>query len=299
MTNNEEIKKKWAERDRVTRAITKDGLFRAAAIHNTVSVQSAHDRHSLDPLRSLVLARAMAGASLMASFLKGEERVVLMAEGDGEVKTVYAEALQVGEVRGYAVLNKAPAEERTGPLGKGLFKVQRIMYGKQEPVTGIVELHRGDITSDLSHYLTQSEQIPSTFIFDMTFDAQDRPLQSVGLLVQAMPGARPEDIFKVYDNLDYLDRLTEFADKGYSPEDILRAVMPSEIDVLSNTPVDFFCRCSLDRFKSILLTIGYEEVAEMQASGQNELVCQYCSERYYLSEEDFTELKEQLLARRN
>ena len=133
----------------------------------------------------------------------------------------------------------------------------------------------------------------------MTFDAQDRPLQSVGLLVQAMPGARPEDIFKVYDNLDYLDRLTEFADKGYSPEDILRAVMPSEIDVLSNTPVDFFCRCSLDRFKSILLTIGYEEVSEMQASGQNELVCQYCSERYYLSEEDFTELKEQLLARRN
>lgn len=299
MTNNEEIKKKWAERDRVTRAITKDGLFRAAAIHNTVSVQSAHDRHSLDPLRTLVLSRAMAGASLMASFLKGEERVVLMAEGDGEVKTVYAEALQVGEVRGYAVLNKTPAEERTGPLGKGLFKVQRIMYGKQEPVTGIVELHRGDITSDLSHYLTQSEQIPSAFIFDMTFDEQDRPLQSVGLLVQAMPGARPEDIFKVYDNLDYLDRLTEFADKGYSPEDILRAVMPSEIDVLSNTPVDFFCRCSLDRFKSILLTIGYEEVAAMQASGQNELVCQYCSERYYLSEEDFTELKEQLLARRN
>lgn len=298
-SDEQQLKKKWAERDRVTRAITKDGLFRASVIHNPMAVRSAHERHGLDPLRTLMLGRALAGASLMASFLKGEERVVIVAEGDGQVKTVYAEALQVGEVRGYAVNNKAPEEGRQSPIGEGLLKVQRVLYGKQEPVTGIVELQRGDIASDLSHYLTQSEQIPSTFMFDMSFDEHDVPKQSVGLLMQAMPGARPEDIFKVYDTLDYLDRLTEFADKGYTPEDILRQVMPGDIDVLSSTPVDFFCRCSLDRFKSILLTIGYEEVSAMQAEGQNELSCQYCNEKYLLSDEDFTELKEQLLARRN
>lgn len=296
---DESLRKKWQTRDRVTRAMTRSGLFRAAVVHNSVSAKTAQERHKLDPMRALVLGRALSGATLMASFLNGEERVVVTAEGDGLVKNIYAEALQVGEVRGYATLNQEPATDRRSALGEGLLKVQRVLYGKREPVTGIVELRRGDITSDLGHYLTQSEQIPSAFVLDVSFDKDDLIKQSVGLLVQAMPGARPEDIFLVYDTVDYLERLTEFADKGYSPEDVLRQVLPGEIDVLSTSPVDFFCRCSLDRFKSVLSTLGYDELDAMQKAGHNELVCQYCNEHYYLNNGDFAEMKETVLAKRN
>ena len=92
----------------------------------------------------------MTGATLMASFLKGEERIVVTADGDGQVKSVYAEALHAGEVRGYSNLNGDKSEEANSPLGDGILKVQRILYGKQEPVTGIVELRKGDVTSDMS-----------------------------------------------------------------------------------------------------------------------------------------------------
>jgi len=299
MNENDRIKKQWAERDRVTKAISRDGQFRAAVVHNTVSVQNAQQRHKLDPMRALLLGRALTGATLMASFLKGEERVVVRADGDGQVKSVYAEALQVGEVRGYSSLNSSPEEARTSPLGEGILKVQRILYGKQEPVTGIVELSRGDLTTDMSHYLTQSEQIPSAFIIDVAFKDDELIRQSVGLLIQAMPGALPEEIFKIYDTVDYLERLTAFADKGYSPEDILHQVLPGEIDVLGTTPVDFFCRCSVDRFKDVLVTLSYDEITGMERNGQNELVCQYCGEHYYLSADDFTEMRERMLARRN
>ncbi|MCO6465504.1 MAG: Hsp33 family molecular chaperone HslO [Bradyrhizobiaceae bacterium] len=297
--NLESIRKKWTERDRVVKAITKDGMFRAAVVHNTLSVQTAQNQHELDPLRSLMLARAMSGATLMASFLKGEERVVLSFEGDGQIRTVYAEAMQVGEVRGYCTMNEEPVADRKSALGQGLLKVQRVLYGKNEPITGIVELIRGDVTTDLGHYLTQSEQIPSAFMLDCAYDEADKIRQSVGLLVQAMPGARPEDIFKVYDVLDMLDRPTEFADRGYTPEDILRQILPTDIDVLGSSPVDFFCRCSIERFKSVLLTLGYDEILSMERQGHNELHCQYCNKRYLLTEQDFGELKEQLLAKRN
>jgi len=294
-----DIRKKWSDRDRVTRAMTKDGAFRAACIHNPVTVRTAQTRHHLDPVRTLALGRLLTGATLMASFLKGEERVVVEASGNGPVSHVYAEALQVGEVRGYARANSQPDTTATSAMGSGILKVQRILYGNYEPVTGIVELTRGDITSDLGHYLTQSEQIPSAFVIDIAFDEHDIVRQSSGLLVQAMPGARPEDIFRVYDTVDYLGRLTEFADDGYSPDDILRQVLHGDVEITATSPVDFFCRCSLDRFKGILLTLGYDEVSGMEASGQNELVCQYCNERYYLEPKDFEELKTQLLVKRN
>lgn len=74
---NEDIKKKWLTRDRVTRAMTVDGLFRAAVIHNPNTVRTAQEKHNLDAVSSIVLARALTGASLMASFLNGEERVVV------------------------------------------------------------------------------------------------------------------------------------------------------------------------------------------------------------------------------
>lgn len=299
MDDANSMKKQWTERDRVTKCITKDGMFRAACVHNVKCARTAQERHALEPLRALVLARALASASLMASFLKGEERVAIDMSGDGLVRRVYAEALQVGEVRGFASLNSSPNPDANSALGTGLLKVQRVLYGKHDPVMGIVELRRGDITSDLSYYLTQSEQIPSAFVLDVDFDENDVIVQSAGLLIQSMPGARPEDIFRVYDTIDYLGKLTQFVNDGYSTEDILRQIMPTEIDIIDTSPVDFFCRCSLDKFKGMLLTLGYEEIAGMEKEGHSELVCQYCNNRYHLTTEDFDELKTQLLVPRN
>ncbi len=287
---SDSVKKLWAQRDRVTRAMTIDGTFRAAVVHNTTSVRTAQERHGLDGVPSLVLARTITGATLMASFLKGEERMVLSLEGDGLIRSVTAEAMQVGEVRGYITMNKKPDESRATPLGKGLLRVQRILYGEYEPVMGIVELRRGDVTSDLGYYLTQSEQIPSAFVIDVAYDEHQKIRQSIGLLVQAMPGARPEDIFKLYDAIDYLGRLTEFADSGYSPNDILRQILPSEIEIMASSPVDFFCRCSLERFTSALMTLDVKEIIQMQQENQRELVCQYCSAKYELRNEDFDRL---------
>jgi redox-regulated HSP33 family molecular chaperone len=78
---SDSVKKLWTQRDRVTRAMTIDGTFRAAVVHNATSVRTAQERHGLDGVPSLVLARTITGATLMASFLKGEERMVLSLEG--------------------------------------------------------------------------------------------------------------------------------------------------------------------------------------------------------------------------
>lgn len=296
--DHDSVRAMWEHRDRVTRALSQDGLFRVAAIQNSVVARTAQRRHQLDPVRALLLARALTSASLLASFMKGEERVSLMVEGSGAVKHVYAEALHVGEVRGYATLNTKPINPAE-PLGTGLLKVQRVLYGKQEPVTGVVELRHGDVTSDLGFYLTQSEQIPSVVVIDVVFNEHDEIIQSAGLLVQAMPGARPEDIFQVYDALDAMPRLTSYVERSMTTEAVIEEVFPIPTSMLETKAVDFFCRCSLDRFKSILLTLGYTELRSMRDAGQDELVCQYCNEQYELSAEDFDELLEQSLARQN
>ncbi len=57
------VKKLWTQRDRVTRAMTVDGTFRAAVVHNATSVRTAQERHGLDGVPSLVLAVEMSQAT--------------------------------------------------------------------------------------------------------------------------------------------------------------------------------------------------------------------------------------------
>lgn len=296
---HDDVKKLWKDRDRIVRAMTTNGLFRVSVMRSTVLSRLAQEKHHLDPLESLLLARALTGSSMMASFLKGEERITISIEGDGEIAMVYAEAIQVGEVRGYCRRNTKPAATNESPLGSGLLKVQRVLYNNFEPVTGVVALRKGDVTSDLSYYLTQSEQIPSVMIIDVAYDDEQRIRQAAGLLLQAMPGATNEDIFRTYDALDYLGNLTDYLDEGMTLEEVALKVMPSEATIMASTAADFFCRCSMDRFKSALLTLGLDEVEAMHRDGHRELVCQYCNSQYILTDQDFVEMREQLLAQRN
>ncbi len=56
--------------------------------------------------------------------------------------------------------------------------------------------------------------------------------------------------------------------------------------------MDFFCRCSKENFKSILLGLGKEVVADMKKQGQNELVCNFCNKKHLLDDKDFDGLLE-------
>lgn len=296
--NETDLKKQYQHRDRVARAISTDGKFRASCVVNTSMVREAQRRHELNQISTLLLGRAMQAATLLSSFLKGEERVVLETMGNGIIKKIFAEALQVGEVRGYVDINPQP-EMPEDALGIGLLRVTKVLYGKFEPVSGMVDLPKGNITTDLAYYLSQSEQIPSAVRLDMNVGEDNIIVSSGGLIVQALPGATEKEIIEVQNSIVELGEITALIESGYTVNEILRQAMPHDIEILSSTPVDFFCRCSLDRFKSIIVTLGIDEVRAMKESQQNELVCQYCNNHYYLSDSDFEEIINLQIAQKN
>jgi molecular chaperone Hsp33 len=304
-SSNQATKKLYTQRDRVVKVITEDGFFRLAAVRNTKCAQTAQEKHNLSPLAAVLLGRAMAGASLLSSFLKNEERVMLDFSGNGPAGKVFAEALEVGEVRGYVqnpqcVLDfAAPNVKLSDGLGIGLLRVSKILYNQFEPMVGVVELHASDITTDLAYYLTQSEQIPTAVLLDVSIDAEGKVEQSGGLMVQAMPGASDSAITEMHESLVKVQHLTEMLGGGYTPQEMLKIVSTQALKEIDDTAVDFFCRCSIDRFKAALPALGAEEIKEMQEQEQRELVCRYCNKHYYLSDQDFADILGVLQAKNN
>lgn len=299
----EDLKKALQLRDRVVRVLSEDGHFRAVAVKNSLTAQTAQENHNLDQTSAFFLSQALSGATLMSAFLKGEERIILEFEGAGPIRKVYAEALQVGETRGYVDLAPDAAERPVTAIGEaigaGMLKVAKVLFDEPEPVTGIVPLVKGDIGSDLAHYFAQSEQIPTAVVLDVDFNENGIVKQSGGLMVQAMPGHSKEQLKEIYEALLKIKTIAGLYESEKNPLEVLRHVLPFDFNLISSSQVDFFCRCSKDSFKSKLITLGTKELISMQKEGHDKLVCQYCNSEYKLDADDFEQIIEESRAKRN
>lgn len=300
---NEELKKIFQQRDRSVRVLSKDGFFRAVCVKTSNTSRTAQDNHKLDKVSAFFLSRMMTSSLMIASFLKGEERVVIEVDGSNVFRKLFAESMQLGEVRGYVDLNDTEKQYHVNDIseiiGPGSLRVTKILYHKAEPIQGIVPLVKGDIADDLAYYFVQSEQIPTAVVLDVEFDDLGEIKHSGGLMVQAMPGYHIDQLQAVLDKLESITPLSDYFSAGLNPKQVMKEILPFEFDVINSTQVDFFCRCSKDLFLSKLLTLGAEEIKSMKQIGHNELVCKYCNKHYYIDDGDFDKLIEESIAKTN
>ncbi|HOV92407.1 MAG TPA: Hsp33 family molecular chaperone HslO [Candidatus Kapabacteria bacterium] len=286
-------------RDRSIRLLAKNACFRAIFVKSTNLSREAAERHNLNSKASILLSKIMTAAALIASTLKGEERAIIELISNGYFKKVLGEASQNGEIRGYVQINDNLTNSNI-EIGSGYFMVTRILYDHAEPLTGIIELQDGDIDANLSYYYYKSEQIPTGVIISAELDSDGIIKYAGGLMVQAMPGYKRNDLEKIYNSMNQIKSLEEaiLCDENQSIE-FLKNHLPFDFDILKSQILDFFCRCSKESFIQKLSLLNLEELKEMQHLHQTELVCQYCNAHYYLDEEELENIITQKSALQN
>lgn len=289
-------KKEFEFKDRLIKGISKDGHFKISVIKTSDLVKEARQRHSLSLLNTVILGRALTATMLMASELKGEERIRLRMEGDGPIGFLVAEANSLGEVRGYvgnpaAELDYSDSSTTFGQgLGLGLLTFSKTLYNEAEPRTSTIQLINGDVTSDIAHYLTQSEQIDSALILDVGIDQNGEVTEAGGLLIQKLPGAPDGQIDMLQERLSSFPPVHKFFEDDQYIDEVMEKVMsPIKVKELSRQLVDFFCRCNKDRFLNALSMLNYADLKDMKGESQ-EIVCQYCNNKENISKEEIAEL---------
>lgn len=301
MINKEEFKNK----DRIIKGITRDRNFKISVVKTTDVVKTACKKHGLSLLNTVLLGRALTGAMLMASELKGEERIQLRLEGNGPVGLLVAEANSVGEIRGYsqhpdAELDYSKGDQEIGNgLGIGLMTFSKTLYNEARPRNSTIELVKGNVTEDLAHYMVQSEQIPSAVMLDVGIDTNGKVSEAGGIFIQKLPDAPEGKIVELQENLKSLDTISSLLKKDYYIDDIMEmATHPLEVKELTRYPVDFFCRCTKKRFKNALAMVSFDDLKEMEDEGQ-ELVCHYCNEHYMISKQEIEQIVTKARAKMN
>ncbi len=284
-------KKDFINKDRIIKGITSDGHFKVSVVKTTEVVRRAARRHELSLLNKVLLGRALTGTMLLASGLKGEERIRLRMEGNGPTGLILAEANSVGEIRGLVQHPKAeldPAKHTSVAegIGLGVLTVSKTLYNEADQINGSVEIVSGTVSEDIAYYLAQSEQVHSAIHLDVALDDQGEIRSAGGVLIQALPDAPEDRITTIQNNLKTMPPVTDLFESGDYIDDILvNVVSPYTVRELARQPVHFFCRCTKDRFTGALGMLNHEDLEAIADEGQ-ELVCHYCNERYHISREE-------------
>ena len=196
-------------RDEIVRAITADGMVKATAITGRALVERARTIHTLLPMATAALGRALMGASMMGDMLKEEKgAVTLQIKGGGPLGTVLAVSDHQGNVRGYVqnphvdLMEKYPGKLDVGAaVGQdGTLTVIKDL-GMKEPYVGSIGLFSGEIADDLAMYFVESEQIPTACALGVLVGTDQSVTAAGGYLIQLLPGAGEETITRIEEGV--------------------------------------------------------------------------------------------------
>ena len=272
--------------DRIVRAITKDGMVKAAAVSTRALTERARQIHKTLPVVTAALGRSLAAVSMMGNALKEDgASVTLRIQGGGPLGNVLAVSDNQGNVRG--TVGNPALDLPLRPDGKldvggavgcnGTLTVIRDLHMK-EPYIGSVALLGGEIAEDLAAYVVESEQIPTACGLGVLVDRDQSVLAAGGYLIQLLPGAKEDTIARVEGGVLAAGPVTGLLAEDADPASLLRRVLSDfQLEILEESPIAYRCDCSRERMERALISLGPEELQTMlDEQGQAELTCRFC-----------------------
>ena len=282
--------------DHLCKATAEDVRIYAAV--TTGLVGEAAKRHRCGALATAALGRVMTGALLLAANLKNRECLTVKFQGDGPLGQIVADASADGAVRGYVVHPETELPLTNGKLsvgqgvGRGLLSVTRFT-GLKEPVTGTCEIFSGEIAEDLTRYLFQSEQTPSSVGLGVLVGKDGRTEAAGGFIIQPLPGASEETLSRLESTLATLRPVSVMVQDGLIAQEIVGEILQgfSDIHVLSDTQLAFRCQCSRSHTEEILSTLRDEDFAQLVEDGQAEVCCDFCGKKYLFTKDELLAIR--------
>ena len=283
--------------DHLCKATAED--VRVYAAVTTDLVEEAARRHCCGALATAALGRVMTGALLLAANLKNRECLTVKFQGDGPLGQIVADASADGAARGYVVHPEAELPLTNGKLsvgqgiGRGLLSITRFT-GLKEPVTGTCDIFSGEIAEDLTRYLFQSEQTPSSVGLGVLVGENGKTEAAGGFIIQPLPDASEETLSRLEKTIATLRPVSAMVKDGLSAAEIISEILCgfSDVHILFETKLAFRCQCSRSRTEEILSTLRDEDLAQLAEDGQAEVCCEFCGEKYHFTKEDLLAIRQ-------
>ncbi|MGN1166428.1 MAG: Hsp33 family molecular chaperone HslO [Lachnospiraceae bacterium] len=285
-------------KDYIVRATAADNQVRAFAATTREVVETARQHHNTSPVATAALGRLLTGGAMMGSMMKNEtDMLTIQVKGNGPLGGITVTADSKANVKGYVENPDVILPPKNGKLdvggavGIGIMQVIKDM-GLKEPYVGDTMLVTSEIAEDLTYYFASSEQVPSSVGLGVLMEKDNTVKCAGGFIIQMMPFAQEETIAQIEENLKNVTSVTSLLEKGYTPEQLLEALLGNVgLEITDTIPTQFYCNCSKERVEKAVASIGRKDIQEMIEEGEDiEVKCHFCNTAYHYSVEDLKKI---------
>jgi redox-regulated HSP33 family molecular chaperone len=262
-----------------------------SVIDAKVLVATSMERTEAWPPATIHLGQALMSQALLTSILtkETEGKLSLQWSSQGPFGGLYVEGQPTGQTRGTISKPQAPVQNMYAGMGPGQLQVRKAFQHQSQ---GIIR-SRGDVCSDVLHYLEQSEQrqCAMNLWVDLKWNEQseDHPVEvqrALGFLLEALPaesstqGQLKAAVWEARLNeLGSLSswQIPEQNSVNFIADQIFEGVEKHEI---LHQKVYFDCPCSEERAERAL-TLAVQQTGDPREDSE-EIRCEFCGKVYTL-----------------
>lgn len=234
------------------------------------------ENHDYPAVIQQVLGEMLAAVSLLSSNLKFKGRLILQAQGRGNVRVLMAECNHDRDLRAIARYEGELDEQANFvdllPQGQVVLTIEP---EQGQPYQGIVPLDGENLGKCLENYFLSSEQLPTQI--QLASDGE----KAAGMMLQVLPaqGTGEED----WDRVSHLastlksEELLELDNETL----LYRLFHEEQCRLYEPDDVRFKCTCSRQRSEASLKLIDKAELLEvLEEQGKVAVNCQFCNAQY-------------------
>jgi molecular chaperone Hsp33 len=269
------------EQDILRRFLFEELGVRGEWVKLTTSWQAAKSHQRGSENMQLQLGQALAAVVMLSATVKFKGSMILQAQGDGNIKTMVAQATDQRKIRG---LVRGKENVAAGSL-EAMFGQGRLVLTMEsesgQPYQGIVPLQGNNLAAALQTYFEQSEQLKTRlWLFANATHA-------VGLLLQELPA---QDHYEAdWEHIEILaNTVTEQELFELDCEHLLYRLFNQEkVRLFDAEPVEFSCACSRSNIERTLFAMGRTELEDiLNERSIIEVNCEFCSKQYRFDKVD-------------
>ncbi|WP_415904657.1 Hsp33 family molecular chaperone HslO [Neptuniibacter sp. QD48_55] len=234
------------------------------------------ENHDYPAVIQQVLGEMLAAVSLLSSNLKFKGRLILQAQGRGNVRVLMAECNHDRDLRAIARYEGELDEQANFvdllPQGQVVLTIEP---EQGQPYQGIVPLDGENLGKCLENYFLSSEQLPTQI--QLASDGE----KAAGMMLQVLPaqGTGEED----WDRVSHLastlksEELLELDNETL----LYRLFHEEQCRLYEPDDVRFKCTCSRQRSEASLKLVEKAELLEvLEEQGKVAVNCQFCNAQY-------------------
>lgn len=233
----------------LVRGLVADGAVRFLTVDVGEVADACAAAHTLSPSARKLVGEALAATALTSAHIKGEERISMQIQSDSPVFSYAGEVDAYGAIRARLM----PSHVVMGPIS-GFMLVMRA-DAVHETYRGVTAIREQSIAEALGAHLATSDQV------DVILHVQG----DYGLLFERLPDAQGQSFISA--------ELFEQRFRGLTH-------VPEDAVILDVRPLEWKCRCSLEKVQETLRGLGNDEIGAMIAEGGATVNCHFCNTTY-------------------